>query len=133
MGRTTHQARVGESARAAISRAATEHKAGQGLRHGRSSSPDYDPEHGPLADKAEAYFDENIDEPDPDLFAFEGARVARDPETGRFITLREVEGAVLDASEATDFLKGGGGSDAQERAVRAGFTRAARAKGWLVE
>lgn len=127
MPRTSHQARIGEPAGRAIARALNEHRGGRGGR-GPALSDGYDPTQGPLADKAEAFFEADLEEPD-DL-AFEGAKVSRDPETGRFIRAPAVE----DAGISPDgFTLTGGGSDLQQRAVEAGFRRAARAKGWRVD
>lgn len=128
MPRTSHQARIGEPAGAAIARALSEHKAGRSSgAHGKAPAG-YDPEHGPLADKAEAFFAEDFQEPD-DL-AFEGARVSRDPDTGRFIRAPDATDAGV---EPDAFILSGGGSDAQQKAVEAGWKRAAKAKGWRVD
>lgn len=125
--RSSHQVNLsGKTASAAIGEATNAHKAGRGLKV-KSQGAGYDATTGPLADKAEAYFEENLDEPD-DL-AFEGAKVARDPETGRFIRAPDAQESGADPLE---FLKNGEGSTDQEAAVRAGFERAARAKGWRV-
>lgn len=129
MPRTSHQSRIGEPAGHAIKRALAEHQTARQEMLDGTITGGYDPASGPLSDKAEQAALDGLEEPD-DL-AFEGAKVSRDPETGRFTRAPSVQDQGLAVEDF--FALKGDPSVAQQAALDAGFRRAARAKGWRVD